>query len=146
MTFSSAFGDDVEYSVFNRYGADIFYHSYEEAMNHEEEEEEEEEEEGQEDEKEEQEQEEEDANEGVIEIVGVDIDISEDHMSSLKERITVYEDEATNLCSVCLTNEKEYVLVSCGHYHTCGECIRQIDSCPICRSKARLAVSKKSLE
>jgi hypothetical protein len=59
----------------------------------------------------------------------------EDNISDeIKRSIVIYEDKSTSQCSVCMEGEKEYVLVPCGHYHTCEECTIKIDSCPICRS------------
>jgi hypothetical protein len=38
-----------------------------------------------------------------------------------------------NICSICLENEKNTVIVSCGHLSMCERCAKKINKCPICR-------------
>ena len=40
-----------------------------------------------------------------------------------------------NICVVCFTNPKEILIKPCSHFALCEECVRQLDECPICRSK-----------
>lgn len=39
------------------------------------------------------------------------------------------------ICTVCLTNPKEVILLNCGHVCVCADCVLKIGSkCPVCRS------------
>jgi hypothetical protein len=60
---------------------------------------------------------------------------TEEQIDEMAKNMTIYEDKTTNICSVCLDKEKEYVCVPCGHYHLCYNCGEKIDDCPICRAK-----------
>jgi len=37
-------------------------------------------------------------------------------------------------CCICLKKERRYVCGPCGHYKLCGECIKKVTNCPICRT------------
>ena len=43
-------------------------------------------------------------------------------------------DEDDSTCVVCLTNEKNTVLVPCGHYCCCQGCASNMAMCPVCRT------------
>lgn len=38
-------------------------------------------------------------------------------------------------CAICLERRKAYILIPCGHYSYCGECVVTLKDCAICRSK-----------
>ena len=61
----------------------------------------------------------------------------------------IFEDEDTQ-CAICLDNEREIVMVPCGHYCICGECANQIiksfGTCPLCRTKIELAVTRDQIQ
>jgi hypothetical protein len=42
------------------------------------------------------------------------------------------------MCVVCLCEEKDTVLVPCGHYCLCSSCSGSVQMCPICRCQIRL--------
>jgi hypothetical protein len=42
------------------------------------------------------------------------------------------------MCVVCLCEEKDTVLVPCGHYCLCSSCSGSVQQCPICRCQIRL--------
>lgn len=45
----------------------------------------------------------------------------------------IYTDEDPE-CVICLINKKDIVLVPCGHFNLCSECVKKIkESCPYCR-------------
>eukprot|EP00755_Sulcionema_specki_P024275 Sspe_Gene.80871::Locus_51326_Transcript_1_1_Confidence_1.000_Length_853::g.80871::m.80871 len=50
--------------------------------------------------------------------------------------------EETNLCVVCLTTRKEYMIQPCNHVCLCEQCSgsRQLTSCPLCRGPVRSKV------
>jgi len=37
-------------------------------------------------------------------------------------------------CRVCMVNEKDIVLIPCGHF-LCSQCIHKVNECPMCRAK-----------
>ncbi|CCW61170.1 unnamed protein product [Phytomonas sp. EM1] len=41
------------------------------------------------------------------------------------------EDE---LCVVCFQHRRCYIFLPCGHIACCGECVKRLDACPICRA------------
>ncbi len=46
--------------------------------------------------------------------------------------------DESSMCVVCLCEEKDTVLVPCGHYVLCSSCATSVQSCPICRGQIRL--------
>lgn len=38
-----------------------------------------------------------------------------------------------NVCIVCLVNPKTHLIKPCNHFCVCGECIRQLNECPLCK-------------
>ena len=38
-----------------------------------------------------------------------------------------------NICIVCLVNPKTHLIKPCNHFCVCGECIRQLNECPLCK-------------
>jgi hypothetical protein len=36
-------------------------------------------------------------------------------------------------CIVCLVNPKTHLIKPCNHFCVCGECIRQLNECPLCK-------------
>lgn len=51
------------------------------------------------------------------------------------------------LCQICLSNEKKYVCVPCGHKCLCFECKTRIDNiCPICRTDIDVIITEEELE
>lgn len=43
--------------------------------------------------------------------------------------------EGERLCSICLENENNWILIPCGHKCVCGECATRITACPLCRTQ-----------
>ena len=37
-----------------------------------------------------------------------------------------------NICIVCLVNPKTHLIKPCNHFCVCGDCIRQLNECPLC--------------
>ncbi len=37
-------------------------------------------------------------------------------------------------CCICLKKPRKYVCAPCGHYKLCGDCIKKVTNCPICRT------------
>lgn len=44
------------------------------------------------------------------------------------------------LCVVCMDRGKEFAFVPCGHLVACADCVKQLDQCPICRTKREALV------
>jgi hypothetical protein len=65
-------------------------------------------------------------------------------------KIKVFEDTSSDDCAICMTNEKCMVIVPCGHYYTCEECISKIKKssgcCPICRIKFTKTINKSEID
>lgn len=45
--------------------------------------------------------------------------------------------EAGHTCVICLEHACDTVFQSCGHMCTCSQCSRNLNRCPICRTKTR---------
>lgn len=44
---------------------------------------------------------------------------------------------AENICCVCMTNPRDCVYTSCGHFSACSECCTRMgEKCPICRTNS----------
>ena len=55
--------------------------------------------------------------------------------NSKRDRLSDFEILDLDIrCSICLEQEKNRVLIPCGHCF-CGLCLSQISSCPVCRSE-----------
>jgi len=46
----------------------------------------------------------------------------------------IYEETNKIKCIVCMDNNKNMIIKSCGHYIMCENCIYNIQKCPMCRS------------
>lgn len=44
------------------------------------------------------------------------------------------DDDATEECLICLTEQKEVLLLPCKHFCVCSECFVHLDKCPVCRA------------
>lgn len=57
---------------------------------------------------------------------------------------TIYGDDASTECIVCMVAEKDTVCAPCGHYMTCRACTTRCTMCPMCRThiKARIHISE----
>lgn len=44
------------------------------------------------------------------------------------------DDSSSNLCVLCLEEEKRLACIPCGHLATCVPCGHSLRSCPICRT------------
>ena len=42
-------------------------------------------------------------------------------------------DTGDNVCIVCLVNPKTHLIKPCNHFCVCGDCIRQLNECPLCK-------------
>ena len=71
-----------------------------------------------------------------------EITVSDEELLNILKNVVLYEDKDKNECSVCLVSDKNQVIVPCGHYHTCKECVSQLEECPICRVKIEYVVGK----
>jgi hypothetical protein len=54
-------------------------------------------------------------------------------------------DETTSECTVCFDNEKTQVVVPCGHYALCIQCVVRVRMCPICRERIIDYASKSDI-
>lgn len=43
--------------------------------------------------------------------------------------------EKTTTCIICLSKEANIIMYNCRHNAVCDECIKQLEKCPVCRSK-----------
>ena len=48
--------------------------------------------------------------------------------------------KSERLCVVCLTKDKNVLLLPCAHLTTCLECSFNMQNCPLCRSKIQATV------
>jgi hypothetical protein len=39
------------------------------------------------------------------------------------------------MCRICLEEETRFVVQPCGHFCMCGDCVVQLNHCPICRAE-----------
>jgi len=74
-----------------------------------------------------------------------DIDSLTDLLAETKINIKVYEDNASDDCAICMTNEKCMIIVPCGHYYTCATCTALIKKCPICRCGFTKSINKSQM-
>jgi hypothetical protein len=74
-----------------------------------------------------------------------DIDSLTESFADTKINIKVYEDNASDDCAICMTNEKCMIIVPCGHYYTCATCTALIKKCPICRCGFTKAINKSQM-
>jgi len=56
--------------------------------------------------------------------------------------ITVFEDDRTNECCICMCEDKNIVF-NCGHLYTCKDCSMSVRNCPICRQKITQRIPKE---
>lgn len=61
-------------------------------------------------------------------------------------KLKVFEDNLSDDCAICMTNEKCMVIVPCGHYYTCHDCTSKINKCPICRISFVKAINKSEMQ
>ena len=54
-----------------------------------------------------------------------------------KEPIDTETKEESLQCAICMTNRKCMALSPCNHLCCCYGCVKQIDSCPLCREKIK---------
>jgi len=73
-----------------------------------------------------------------------------DNLTTVLIKIKVFEDTSSDDCAICMTNEKCMIIVPCGHYYTCEDCISKIKKssgcCPICRIKFTKVINKSQIE
>ena len=55
----------------------------------------------------------------------------------LKEN-NILKDE--KLCKICMTKKMDVVIIPCGHFVSCSECITSLENCPFCRSSVKAVV------
>ncbi len=51
----------------------------------------------------------------------------------LPEKVQANDASSSNLCVLCLEEEKRLACIPCGHLATCVPCGHSLRSCPICR-------------
>jgi len=68
-----------------------------------------------------------------------------DELTDCFKSIKVFEDNASDDCAICMTNEKCMIIVPCGHYYTCIECTKKINKCPICRINFTKSINKSQM-
>ena len=66
--------------------------------------------------------------------------------ASVCKKITIFEDETSCECAVCLDHEKNTVFIPCGHFYTCSGCAKALQACPICRTTIKERVNKAQFE
>ena len=54
----------------------------------------------------------------------------------------IFKDDSDDSCAVCLDQKRELVLVPCGHFNLCKDCVDHLltKNCPYCRQHFNLAV------
>jgi len=57
----------------------------------------------------------------------------------------IYEDEDTQECNICMSEEKSIVFIPCGHYCCCNICSSQLKNCPMCRAVISQRVRRDEL-
>lgn len=57
----------------------------------------------------------------------------------------IYEDEDTQECNICMSEDKSIVFVPCGHYCCCNDCSSKIKICPMCRASISQKVRRDEL-
>lgn len=57
---------------------------------------------------------------------------------------TIYGDDTSTECIICMVADKDTVCAPCGHYMTCRACAARCSMCPMCRTpvKARIHISE----
>ena len=75
-----------------------------------------------------------------------DVDALTDLLNETKINITVYQDNASDDCAICMTEEKCMIIVPCGHYYTCATCTALIKKCPICRCGITKSINKSQMQ
>ena len=56
--------------------------------------------------------------------------------------ITIFEDDRTEDCCICMCVEKQIVF-NCGHLYTCQACSVMVHTCPICRQRITQRINRK---
>ena len=74
-----------------------------------------------------------------------DVDALTDLLNETKINITIYEDNSSDDCAICMTEEKCMIIVPCGHYYTCASCTELIKKCPICRCGITKSINKSQM-
>lgn len=82
-----------------------------------------------------------------ITVLSRPVDDSAFQQSAKVEKI--FEDEDPT-CAICLYEERNVVVVPCGHYCMCKECATQIaqstGTCPLCRGPVALVVTRDQIQ
>jgi C3HC4-type zinc finger (RING finger) protein len=60
--------------------------------------------------------------------------------------LRVFEDTEMDECIVCLVSPKKFILVPCGHYSLCDECVRALNKCPLCRASIASKITKEQMD
>lgn len=47
------------------------------------------------------------------------------------------ESKETDICVVCMERKSDMAFVDCGHLCACGECVKTLQKCPICRGEGK---------
>jgi hypothetical protein len=62
--------------------------------------------------------------------------------ADLTANITVFEDDRTDECCICMSENKQIVF-NCGHLYTCKLCSVSVHTCPICRQRITQRIPKE---
>ena len=62
------------------------------------------------------------------------------------KNMTIYEDESSTECAVCMDADKDVVFYPCGHFYCCGNCKTHFEKCPICRVKVQKTIDRKLID
>jgi len=76
-----------------------------------------------------------------IQVLNLDLDavpVSPTSISTLEaavkvKNLTIYEDQTSPDCTICMESPKTTIIIPCGHFYTCATCTEKIQKCPICR-------------
>jgi hypothetical protein len=73
-----------------------------------------------------------------------DIDVYLSDNQTQTKPSTIYGDETTTECIICMVADKDTVCAPCGHYMTCSACSNRCTMCPMCRThiKSRIHISE----
>lgn len=59
--------------------------------------------------------------------------------------LKIFGDDDETECIICLSNPKSMVIYPCGHYSCCQYCIKEINTCPLCRTKIINSITRSQL-
>jgi hypothetical protein len=75
--------------------------------------------------------------------------LEDSYLEKFAKNLAIYEDTSSEECIICMSNTKDTVFATCGHYMCCGDCCKRIfqttKKCPVCRSEIIAIVKRESV-